>query len=329
SNKVFYAGKNIFPFNAKIESLSDKFRHGITETPVELEEFSQLDEDFELIRTGDEHFVLLSVSKRKLCGWGFNSHHQLAMIDSYKVLRAPDVFFETEDDETIKFIECGKLSTCVVTEFNDLFIVGKFGSMTISTFTKIRQPIANTNISQLYLSDDDEIYLVTESGLVFKSNDFRNIMELQFDEFKFSNLDEKILKIAPGENFASIITESGRCFSLLKREKTLIESSKLKNLRVVDVNAGSQHVVVSAFRRIKDMNGNHETLLNQTYTINFKPIKGVGSGEENYQEPDTGENLRPALNSENISRFENEDKVSLLDLEESPRNIGSRATTLE
>lgn len=104
------------------------------------------------------------------------------------------------------------------TEFNDLYIVGKFGFMTISTFTKIREPIANSTIVQLHVSDDDEIYLVTECGLVYKSNDFRNIMDLRFDELKFPGNDEKVARIAPGSNFVSIMTESGRCFSLLKQE---------------------------------------------------------------------------------------------------------------
>lgn len=83
--------------------------------PIELEEFAQINEQYETIRAGDEHFVLLNCKRDKLFGWGFNSHHQLATIDSYKVLQAPDVFFETEDGEAIKFMECGKLSTCVVT----------------------------------------------------------------------------------------------------------------------------------------------------------------------------------------------------------------------
>lgn len=95
--------------------MDGKFQHDISEIPIELEEFAQINEQYEMIRAGDEHFVLLNCKRDKLFGWGFNSHHQLATIDSYKVLQAPDVFFETEDGEAIKFMECGKLSTCVVT----------------------------------------------------------------------------------------------------------------------------------------------------------------------------------------------------------------------
>jgi alpha-tubulin suppressor-like RCC1 family protein len=115
SSRVFYAGKNIFPFNAKIKSLEGKFQHDISEIPIELEEFLKFEEKFESIRSGDEHFAVLNSQRDKIYGWGFNSHHQLATIDTYKVLSSPDVFFTTEDGEAIKFLECGKLSTCVVT----------------------------------------------------------------------------------------------------------------------------------------------------------------------------------------------------------------------
>lgn len=83
--------------------------------PIELEEYEKFDEPFEFIRAADEHFVVVTENRKKLIGWGFNSHHQLATIDSQTVLTMPDVFFQTDDEERIKFMECGKLSTCVVT----------------------------------------------------------------------------------------------------------------------------------------------------------------------------------------------------------------------
>lgn len=126
-------------------------------------------------------------------------------------------------------------------------------------------------------------------------------------------------------NFLSVMTEDGKCFSLLRDDSSLVESGKLKNLRVVDINAGAHHVLAATMMRTEDVNGN-DPMLNQTYTINFKPITGMGDGEENYQEPDTGESLRAKLDA---SHFENDDKISVIELECSVRNSGSRATTLE
>lgn len=134
SNKVFYAGKNVFPFNAKIESLDGKLQHDITELPIELEEFNELNENFSAIRAGDEHFVLINEERDKLFGWGFNSHHQLALIDSLKILSAPDVCFTAEDDEKIKLMECGKLSTCVVTGKIESHFLRKLENIILSFF---------------------------------------------------------------------------------------------------------------------------------------------------------------------------------------------------
>lgn len=197
------------------------------------------------------------------------------------------------------------------TEFNDLYIVGRFGFMTISTFTKIREPIVNSIITQLCISDDDEIYLVTDDGLVYKSNDFRNIIDLRFELMSFSGIKEKILRIAPGMSFLSAQTESGKCFSFLSNDKSIVESAKLNQLRVVDICSGSQHVLVSVVPR-KDNNGSQEIMLNKTYTINFK---GMGNGVENCQYPDSN-NGDSAM-----------DKISLHDLNETLN--ASRATTLE
>lgn len=91
------------------------FQHDITEIPIELKEFDQFNEQFEVIRAGDEHFVLMNKNRDKLYGFGFNSHYQLASIDSAKILKQPDVFFQVDNGEAIKLLECGKISTCLVT----------------------------------------------------------------------------------------------------------------------------------------------------------------------------------------------------------------------
>lgn len=173
----------------------------------------------------------------------------------------------------------------------------------------------NSIITQLCISDDDEIYLVTDDGLVYKSNDFRNIIDLRFEQMSFSGINEKIHRIAPGMSFLSAQTESGKCFSFLINDKSIVESAKLNQLNVVDICSGSQHVLVSVLPR-KDNNGSQEIMLNKTYTINFK---GMGNGAENFQYPGiTNNNGDTAM-----------EKISLHDLDETLRSNASRATTLE
>lgn len=207
-------------------------------------------------------------------------------------------------------------------------MVGRFKTMTLSTFTKIREPIANSNIIQLSVSDDDDIYLLTDNGAVYKSINMKNIIEMRFEEISFPGNEEKIVRIAPGSRFISIMTERGRCFSLLVDDKmTLIESGKLKDLNVIDINAGAQHVLVSTMLRDEDENGNEEHSLNQTYTINFKKIMEMGSGAENFQEANPLGVVK--LITEHFSGKSDENS-SLTDMDESFRgNNGSRATTLE
>lgn len=207
--------------------------------------------------------------------------------------------------------------------------------MTISSFTRIREPIPNSTITQVCISDEDDIFLLTENGIVYKSMKMKSVEDISFEEVKFPEMDDKIVKMAPGNNFLSIITAGGRCYSLLDEDKTtLIESGKLRELNVVDVNAGAQHVLVAAVLRNEDENGNEELLLNQTFTISFKKIEEMGSGVDNYQEPDTGEQIKSLARHDNglFIGPNNEDKtdnVSLIDLEESTRGNGSRATTFE
>ena len=337
SNKIFYCGKNIFPFNAKIASLNGKFKHEITNIPVELTEFSDVADEYEVIRTGNEHIVALNGARDQLIGWGINSHHQLSTIDSFNTLTAPDVFFKTDADESIKFVECGRLSTVVVTDFNDLYLVGKFGSVTITTFTKIREPILNSTITQLHLSDTDEIYLVTECGRVFKTNEFGDLIDMRFEELEFLENKEKIVEIATGTNFVALITEHGRCFSSINDDKNnLIESGKLKNLRVCSISAGAEHVLVSAEPKSDTDAQFHDNIMNKTYTINFKPINGLGSGEDNYQEPETGESIQNHMNCEDLSMNgvdEVKGRIGTMFMGETfdstRANIGSRATTVD
>lgn len=215
--------------------------------------------------------------------------------------------------------------------------MGKFGTDIISTFTKIREPIQNSTITQLHISDTDEIYLVTECGRVFKSNTFGNVFDLRFEELEFLENKEKIVEVATGTNFVALITDNGRCFSSINDDKNnLIESGKLKNLRVVNISAGSEHVLVSVVPKNDKDAQFHENILNKTYTINFKPIKGLGSGEDNYQEPETGESIQNRMNCEDLTTnggHEVKGRIGTMFMGETfdstRANIGSRATTVD
>lgn len=203
--------------------------------------------------------------------------------------------------------------------------------MSVPEFTQFHQPTPDSGIAQIAISDSDTIYLLSEKGSVYRSIQMTSINEMLFEQIHFPGNDEKIIKIAPGVAFISVMTETGRCFSLLDEDKSvLIESGKLMDLNVIDIGAGAQHVLVSTMLRTDDENGNGMEPLNQTYTINFQEIIEMGSGADNDQKPI--KNIKSAKINVNYSmdNKSDDDKNSLMDTEESPRgNNGSRATTLE
>lgn len=219
----------------------------------------------------------------------------------------------------------------IFSELNDLYMTGRYKNLSISSFVKIKEPVPSATIIQVCISDDDDVYLLTDKGFVYKSENMKSVNEITFEQVVFPGNDEKVIKIAAGINFMSIMTDNGRCYSLLNDDKTvLVESGKLRELNVIDINAGAQHVLVSTIMRNEDDengNGSEEPVLNQTYTINFQKITEMGSGVDNYQEPCEKEDVCALKPHEDD--YKNDD-ISLIEVEDSIRgNNGSRATTLE
>lgn len=176
---------------------------------------------------------------------------------------------------------------------------GKFGTnCNITVCTKVQNPVPNSNISGLHVSENGEIFLIIESGAVFKSNKFRKTNELKFEELKF--LKHKVRKITTGFNFLTILTDDNRCLSSLDSDKTnLIESNKLKKLDVLDIESGSAHILASVVPKGKKIKlkkaisavimGNHEPEQNTedaTKVVNAENGEIETNGNENNNEED-------------------------------------------
>lgn len=132
-------------------------------------------------------------------------------------------------------------------------MTGRFGGTSIATFTKIKEPIQNSTITCLHISEQDEIYLVSDAGLVFRSSAFSKPSELFFEQLHFLKNKEKIVSLTSGNNFLALLTERGRCFSSLNDDKqSFLESNKLRDMDVLSFSSGSQHILVSVVPRNKD-----------------------------------------------------------------------------
>lgn len=168
--------------------------------------------------------------------------------------------------------------------------------------------------------------MTTENGSVYKSNKFKKVNELKFEEFK--HIKPSIKKVSTGLNFITLLTFDNRCLSSLESDKiNLIESKKLKNLDVVDINSGSSHIIVSVFPKGKSKQVKTEEI----FTINFDTIKEPDDQEnencnennfpsdiENFSSSDTFKNDQKTQITTNLSRattseFRSEESASETD----------------
>jgi hypothetical protein len=74
----------------------------ISRLPIKLTEFDDLNDRFDLIKAGDDFFVVLNSSRKVLYIWSQDLTH-------------PSVFYRTDGNEIVKYVECGKHSTVLVT----------------------------------------------------------------------------------------------------------------------------------------------------------------------------------------------------------------------
>ncbi|XP_065080732.1 uncharacterized protein LOC135703428 [Ochlerotatus camptorhynchus] len=263
--KIFYTGKNVFPFNAKIASLfeADSLQKCTTDnteythTPVELVEFSEClekeDERIVDIATGFCHFVVRT-SAGNCFGWGHNSHQQLGGVDSLKILTKPD---RIGVEERIELVECGNYCTLMVSESNKLYLAGKFQKITIPVVKELVIIVLPAKVMSVQITRNDLIYLLLEDNQVYRCNRVQKLEDLKFQRLEqFDQLlrqDEYITQIAPADNFTSFATSKGRLLTTYDDDSPFTPSNhfreliKFRDFRVANVSSGLEHSLVQAF----------------------------------------------------------------------------------
>ncbi|XP_062708247.1 uncharacterized protein LOC109401004 isoform X1 [Aedes albopictus] len=265
--KVFYSGKNVFPFNAKVASLYevDSLRKccqdnsEYTNLPVQLTEFAEcLEKEDELlvaIAAGFCHFVALS-SAGNCFGWGHNSHQQLGGVDSLKILTRPD---RVGVEERVILVECGNYCTLMVSESNKLYLSGKFQKITIPVVKELSTVQLPRKVTSMQITKNDLVYLLLEGNHVYRCNRVQKIDDLQFnrmDQFdQFLNDNECITQIASADHFTSFATNQGRLLTSYDDDSPFTPSDhfrelvKFKDFHVASVASGLEHSLVLAFPR--------------------------------------------------------------------------------
>ncbi|XP_055534222.1 X-linked retinitis pigmentosa GTPase regulator isoform X2 [Wyeomyia smithii] len=265
--KVFYAGKNIFPFNAKVASLTEAGKmkkcsvdnSEYIDVPIELTEFSEClekeDERIADVSAGFCHFVART-SAGNCIGWGYNSHQQLGGVDSLKILTKPD---RLGVEERIELTECGNYCTLMVSQTNRLYLSGKFQKISIPVIRELSEVTLPAKVITIQITRNDVIFLLLHNKQVYRSNRVQKIEDLRFERLELlDNLlrkDEFPAQIAPATNFTSFVTTHGRLLTTYDTDSPFTptdhfrELVTFKHFTVASAASGLEHSLVQAFPR--------------------------------------------------------------------------------
>ncbi|XP_055619645.1 X-linked retinitis pigmentosa GTPase regulator [Toxorhynchites rutilus septentrionalis] len=263
--KIFYSGKNVYPFNAKVASImeSETLRKcstsnsEFTPIPVELKEFSEcLEKEDEVvvdIATGFCHFISRT-SAGNCFGWGHNSHQQLGGVDSLKILTKPD---RLGVEERIDLVECGNYCSLMVSATNKLYLSGKFQRISIPVIKELSSIELPAKVLAAQITPNDLVYLLLDDNQVYRSTRVQNIEELEFKRLELLDqlleADEWVTQIAPADNFTSFLTNKGRLLTTYDDDIPFTPSdhfrelTKFRDFVVANVASGLEHSLVQAF----------------------------------------------------------------------------------
>ncbi|XP_067645760.1 X-linked retinitis pigmentosa GTPase regulator [Eurosta solidaginis] len=262
SNEIFFSGRNIFPSGCNVS-------HNFTTTIVadeqceiirkpfridELDNCLTKNEDAEYYTTalaGNEHFVLMT-SLGRLIAWGSNQNYQLGLSNDDTVSKPHEIKL----DAPVQQFVCGPQSTLVLTTSGKFYLTGVLNEFVFTQFTELQQNLAPTEqIIFMHISKTNEIYIVTNSGSIYRSIESLRTKTLIFQRFYDYDSEENgpIWKLLKGFSFYTVLTKANKFYTTFSESghhlKTFREISKFKNLRLLDTAVGNQHILVHGIPR--------------------------------------------------------------------------------
>ncbi|XP_073838568.1 uncharacterized protein [Musca autumnalis] len=261
SNELFFTGRNIFNSESPVssnftESTVNEEPCEIIRKPFRLEEFddclsnNEEAESFVNVLAGNEHFVVLT-SFGRLIGWGSNESNQLGNAEE-PLVKPHEIIL----DSPIKQFACGPTSTLVLTEKGNLFLTGHLNEFVFSNFTELQKNLSpNEQIIFIHISHASEIFIVTNTGSIYRSYESLRNKSLIFQRFYDYDSEENgpIWKLLKGTSFFAVLTRAHKFYTTFSESghhlKTFREISKFKNLRLMDMALGDRHVLVHGVPR--------------------------------------------------------------------------------
>ncbi|KAH8350847.1 hypothetical protein KR067_001004 [Drosophila pandora] len=262
SNEIFFTGRNIFPEDTHVAQhfitvQVDQQPCNIIRKPFRLEEFddylskSEETDNFMAIQAGNEHFAVLT-STGRLIGCGSNAQMQLGELevdyDGHPV--------EITLDAPVQQFACGPESTLVLTASGNLFLTGHLNEFVFPRFTELQKNLPPTEqIIFMHISKTSEVYIVTNAGSIYRSFESVRNKSLVFQRFYDYDSEENgpIWKLLKGFSFYAVLSKANKFFTTFSESghhlKTFREISKFKNLRLLDIAVGDQHILVQGIPR--------------------------------------------------------------------------------
>ncbi|KAH8235107.1 hypothetical protein KR032_008831 [Drosophila birchii] len=262
SNEIFFTGRNIFPEDTHVAqhfttALVEQQTCAIIRKPFRLEEFddylskSEETDNFMAVQAGNEHFAVLT-STGRLIGCGSNARQQLGELeedyDGHPV--------EIRLDAKVQQFACGPESTLVLTASGNLFLTGHLNEFVFPRFTELQKNLPPTEqIIFMHISKTSEVYIVTNVGSIYRSFESVRNKSLVFQRFYDYDSEENgpIWKLLKGFSFYAVLSKANKFFTTFSESghhlKTFREISKFKNLRLLDIAVGDQHILVQGIPR--------------------------------------------------------------------------------
>jgi len=187
-----------------------------------------------------------------LIGCGSNAQQQLGELeadyDGHPV--------EIRLDAPVQQFACGPESTLVLTASGNLFLTGHLNEFVFPRFTELQKNLPPTEvIIFMHISKTSEVYIVTNAGSIYRSFESVRNKSLVFQRFYDYDSEENgpIWKLLKGFSFYAVLSKANKFFTTFSESghhlKTFREISKFKNLRLLDIAVGDQHVLVQGIPR--------------------------------------------------------------------------------
>lgn len=188
----------------------------------------------------------------RLIGWGSNQSHQLGDAERKIISKPHEMIFNSAVQQCV----CGPESTLVLTEDSRLYLTGRLNEFEFVQFTELQKNLSPTEqIIFMYISQANEIFIVTNTGSIYRSYESQRNRNLIFQRYYDYDSEEygPIWKLLKGNSFCAVLTKTNKFYTTFSESghhlKTFREISKFKNLRILDIALGVQHVLVHGIPR--------------------------------------------------------------------------------